>query len=168
MYTITLCITANIIDTQEGSHGVLASCPVSVFLCNKRGLQDAQKRWWGRCTGALVKFRKRGLQSPILATLLSYMQWICKKINELKIFEIKDFSQTSVNCFMETLLKDTISNIILELPGLQLSRADWSTDLCNITKEEAPLTNAYKTNKLAIMVQEIQKTVLTVIIINYF
>src|SRR4029434_4962813 len=94
------------------------------------------RRRRGKRAGALVRFRRRDIWSPLPSILLSIVRSLSNKMDELCLLirTSRDFSSTSILCFTETWLCGSIPDSALQLAGFQLFRADRHTELSGKTK----------------------------------
>lgn len=85
-----------------------------------------RRRRRGKRAGALVRFRERGLRSPLPSILLSNVRSLCNKMDELRLLirTNRDFSLTSVLCFTESWLTEATPDSAAQMTGFQLLRAD--------------------------------------------
>ncbi len=82
----------------------------------------AVKRWRrGKCAGVLVRLRRHGLRTPLPGIFLSKGRSLCNKLDELQLLVGKNFSSSSVLCFMETWLCGLIPAARLPTLYTQLS-----------------------------------------------
>ena len=77
-----------------------------------------------------------GLRSPLPGIFFSDVRSLCSKLDELQLLVGKNshFSSSSVLCFTETWLSDSVPDSALQLAGFQLFRADRHTELSGKTK----------------------------------
>ena len=101
--------------------------PVDLLDLLIQGLgHTVRRRQRGKRAGALVRFRKRGVRSPLPSILLSNVRSLCNKIDELRLLirTNRDFSLSSVLCFTESWLTESTPDSAAQLTGFQLLRAD--------------------------------------------
>ena len=101
--------------------------PVDLLDLIIQGLEHTvRRRQRGKRAGALVRFRKRGVRSPLPSILLSNVRSLCNKIDELRLLirTNRDFSLSSVLCFTESWLTESTPDSAAQLTGFQLLRAD--------------------------------------------
>ena len=145
---MAIIIISRIIFTREELLNIRDSTPSVLcpnFLASSVDLSDLQikglghtvrRRRRGKRAGALVRFRRRGIRSPLPSILLSNVRSLSNKMDELCLLirSSRDFSLSSVLCFTETWLCGLIPDSALQLAGFQLFRADRHTELSGKTK----------------------------------
>ena len=94
-------------------------------------VHTVKRRRRGKRAGSLVRLRQWGLRSPLPGIFLSNVRSLCNKLDELQLLvgKNRDFSSSSVLCFTETWLSDSIPDSALQLAGFQLFRVDRHTEL---------------------------------------
>ncbi len=95
-----------------------------------------KRRRRGKRAGVLVRLRRRRLRTLLPGIFLSNVHSLCNKMDEFQLLvgKNRDFSSSSVLCFMETWLCGLILDSALQLAGFQLFRADRDTQLSVKTK----------------------------------
>ena len=94
----------------------LPDLPIQVLGHTVRG------RRRGKRAGALVRFRKRGVRSPLPRILLSNVRSLCNKMDELCLLirTNRDFPLSPVLCFTESWLTESTPDSAAQLTGFQM------------------------------------------------
>lgn len=121
-----------------GSSGILPDFSFSdsfldILVSGAAALLSRRRRMHrrGKRAGALVKFRQRGLRTPLPSIHMTNLRSLRNKMDELSLLNRtnKDFSLSAVLCFTETWLADSVPDSALHLHGFHLHRADRDTEL---------------------------------------
>ncbi len=122
----------NLLPTFEHSDVLLDILVGGAAFLYKR----SRRRKRGKRAGLLVKYRQRGLRTPLPSIHLANLRSLANKSDELQLLTRtnKDFLNSAALCFTETWLNGAIPDSALHLSGFQLFRADRVTESSGKTR----------------------------------